>query len=224
MRYWTECRAFFREFREQYRNTGSILPSSRSLGRALAAEIRNRRGPSRILEVGPGTGPVTQEILRHLRPGDQFDIVEINPRFVALLQERFETEPLFRSRRPQVRLIHGPLQEVPGGAVYDFLVSGLPLNNFPVSLVREIFKAYRRLLKPEGILSYFEYVLIRQFKMPFVKGRERKRLLCVGRLVERQIEAYQFREDLVFFNVPPAVARHLCFAPPGRSPNGARGV
>ena len=48
---------------------------------------------------------------------------------VALLRERFEKEPPFRKRRGQVRLIHAPLQELPGEAVYDFMVSGLPLNN-----------------------------------------------------------------------------------------------
>jgi phospholipid N-methyltransferase len=217
MRYGAECRAFFREFREQYRNTGSILPSSRALARALAAEIRKVPGPRRILEVGPGTGPVTAEILRRLRPGDQFDIVEINERFVAVLRERFATEPLFRRRRSQVHLIHGPLQEVPGEGVYDFLVSGLPLNNFPVALVRDIFRAYQRLLRPAGVLSYFEYAWIRPMKLPFVKSRERHRLLCIGRLVDRKIRAYQFREDLVCWNVPPAVARHLRFTRPGRA-------
>jgi len=40
--------------------------------------LRKPRGPSRILEVGPGTGPVTKKILDHLQPGDQFDAVEIN--------------------------------------------------------------------------------------------------------------------------------------------------
>jgi phospholipid N-methyltransferase len=211
MGYWDECRAFFREFRQQYHNTGSILPSSRFLGRALTGPLRHAPAARRILEVGPGTGPVTAEILRQLRPGDRLDIVEINERFVAHLRRRFDREPLFRRHRRQVQLIHAPLQEVPGKDVYDFLISGLPLNNFSVSLVRDIFRAYRRLLKPDGILSYFEYVLIRRLKMPFVTGRERKRLFCVGRLMERQIRAHQFREDIVYWNVPPAVARHLCF-------------
>src|SRR5262249_28782574 len=126
----------------------------------------------------------------------------------------FTREPLFRRRRRQVRLIHAPVQEVPGAGVYDFMVSGLPLNNFPVALVEEIFRAYRRLLKPGGVLSYFEYVLIRQMKMPFVQGPERERLRGVGRLVEALIKAYQFREDVVFWTAPPAVARHLRFRPP----------
>jgi phospholipid N-methyltransferase len=213
MRYLQECREFYQQFRRQYRNTGSILPSSRGLARALVSQVRRRRAPARILEVGPGTGAVTDEILRSLRPGDQFDIVEINPDFVALLGRRFEEEPLWRSRQGQSRLIHAPLQEVEGEGVYDYMISGLPLNNFPLALVRDIFKAYRRLLRPGGVLSYFEYILIRQLKMLFVSGRERQRLHVLGRFLDRRIRAYQFREQWVFLNVPPAVARHFRFAP-----------
>src|SRR5258708_3059987 len=129
MRYWTECREFFQQFRRAYRTTGSVLPSSRGLARALTSQFRRRRGPARILEVGPGTGAVTTEILRQLRRGDQFDIVEINADFVALLRRRFADEPLFQSRAHQARLIHSPLLELPGEGVYDYMVSGLPLNN-----------------------------------------------------------------------------------------------
>lgn len=211
MRYWTECREFFGEFRRQYRTTGSILPSSRGLARALASELRKRPAPRRVLEVGPGTGAVTAEILRCLRPADRLDIVEINEHFVNVLRRRFDGEPLFRARSAQVRLIHAPLQALEGCGVYDCLISGLPLNNFPLALVREVFACYRRLLKPDGVLSYFEYLHIRQLKMPFVGRRERKRLHVLGRLLERRIRAYQFREQRVFLNVPPAVARHLRF-------------
>src|SRR5271154_6579896 len=106
MRYWTECKEFYQEFRGAYRNTGSILPSSRGLARALVAPFRQRKQPARVLEVGPGTGAVTAEILRQLRPGDQLDMVEINPHFVAVLHRRFETEPLWRARRQQTNVIH----------------------------------------------------------------------------------------------------------------------
>jgi phospholipid N-methyltransferase len=211
MGYLAECRTFFREFRQQYHDTGSILPSSRFLGRALVEEMRQRREPGRILEIGPGTGPVTREILRQLRPGDQFDIVEINERFINLLRDRFANEPLFHRRREQVRLIHAPLQDVTGEAVYDVLISGLPLNNFAVPLVRDIFEAYERLLKPGGVLSYFEYALVRQLKTPFVGSEERERLRSIGELVERKIRAFQFREDLVWWNMPPAIVRHFRF-------------
>ena len=114
-----------------------------------------------------------------------------------------------------------PLQQVPGEAVYDFLISGLPLNNFPVALVREIFAGYERLLKPEGVLSYFEYLGIRNLKMLLVGKKERRRLHVLTRMLERRIRTYQIGEERVFFNVPPAVARHFCFA--SRANHGSHG-
>jgi phosphatidylethanolamine/phosphatidyl-N-methylethanolamine N-methyltransferase len=212
MSHWTACREFYQEFRRSYRNTGSILPSSRGLARALAQPFRRRQGPARILEVGPGNGAVTAEILRLLRPGDRLDMVEINPHFIAILRRRFEQEPLWELRRPQTQLIHAPLQDLTGSGIYDYIISGLPLNNFPLSLVREIFQAYRRLLKPSGILSYFEYLAIRDLKIAFVPEKEQRRLRVLTRFLQRRIRAHQVGEQWVFLNVPPAVARHFCFS------------
>jgi phospholipid N-methyltransferase len=211
MHYWTECQQFYRQFREQYHTTGSILPSSRALGRAMTRPMRLAKGPRRILEVGPGTGAITAAIVRQLRPGDQFDIVEINVDFVAFLGQRFAEEPDFRKRRAQSRIIHAPLQEVPGTHVYDFMISGLPLNNFSPELVEDIYRSYERLLKPAGTLTSFEYVWIRQMKMPFVSEQERARLVKLTRYLAGKIRRYQIGEEIVFLNVPPAVARHLRF-------------
>ena len=102
---------------------------------------------------------------------------------------------------------------MPGEAIYDFIVSGLPINNFPVAQVREVFRAYQRLLKPGGTVSFFEYVLIRQLKSPFVNRRERRRLYRVGLVVERYLRDGQFRRQRVWFNFPPAYARHLHLKP-----------
>lgn len=211
MPYWTECQQFYRQFRDQYHTTGSILPSSRALARAMTRPMRLAKSPRRILEIGPGTGAITSEIVRQLRPGDQFDIVEINADFVAFLGQRFSEEPDFRRRRAQSRIMHSPLQEVPGEQVYDFMISGLPLNNFSLALVEDIYKSYERLLKPAGTLTSFEYVWIRQMKMPFVSEPERNRLTTLTHYLEEKIRRYQIGEEIVFLNVPPAVARHLRF-------------
>jgi phospholipid N-methyltransferase len=215
MRYWTECREFFRQFRQQYDTTGSVLPSSRALARALTRPMRREKGPDtfsrRILEVGPGTGAVTREIVRALRPEDRFDIVEINTSFVDLIERRFDGEPDFRRRRHQTRIIHSAIQAVAGDAVYDFMISGIPLNNFGVPLVEEIFASYQRLLKPEGTLSYFEYVAIRDLKRTVVAPAERDRLAALSVLLGEKVRRYQVAEEVVVFNVPPAVARHFCF-------------
>lgn len=221
MRYWVECGNFFRESRRHFDETGALLPSSRFLARALVSELRKSRSleglaPRRILEVGPGTGSVTREILHHLRPGDRLDAVELNSRFVALLKRRLIKEWLFHFYRDQVKVIHSAVEDLPGEAIYDFIVSGLPLNNFPVAQVREIFRVYERLLKPGGTLTYYEYVLIRQLKTPFVGRRERRRLYRIGRVVGDYIRDYQVRRQKVLINVPPAIVRHLHLKPASR--------
>jgi phospholipid N-methyltransferase len=213
MRYWAECGKFIREFRRHGRTTGAVLPSSRFLARALVSELCKPRRPARILEVGPGTGSVTREIARHLLPDDRVDLVEINGQFVAHLQRRFDREWTFHSRRHQFQIIHAAVESLTGAETYDYIVSGLPLNNFPGAQVREIFKTYDRLLKPGGTLTYYEYVLARQLKSPFVNRRERRRLYRVGRVMGGYIRSYQIRRERIFINVPPAIVRHLCLKP-----------
>ena len=64
---------------------------------------------------------------------------------------------------------------------FDLVISGLPLNNFSSEDVQDILQAYAKLLKPGGILSFFQYILIRPAKMFVSVGPERDRLKGVGR-------------------------------------------
>jgi phospholipid N-methyltransferase len=217
-----ECGGFFREFRRHFRTTGAILPSGPFLAASLTSRLRGQRLGARILEVGPGTGAVTRVIARRMLPGDQLEAVEINGFFVRLLERRLEEDPAFAHCRDRVEVIHASLEDLPGESVYDYIVSGLPLNNFPVDQVREIFAAFNRLLKPGGTLSYFEYVLLRHLKTPFVDRRERRRLLRVGRVVGRYNRAYQVGRERIFVNVPPAIVRHLRLKPALALPGAAR--
>ena len=212
MHIWQEWLAFWREFRHRFHTTGAILPSSRYLARALAAPLLRPRPAFRILEVGPGTGAVTRTLVQLLRPGDRLDAVEINPEFVALLNRRLAEDPLWRRKASQIRIIHSPLEDLPGEATHDCIVSGLPLNNFSPELVQSIFAAFRRLLKPGGTLSYFEYTIVRQLKAPFVGRDERRRLEEIGRLIDGFLQAYQVGQEQVLLNVPPATVRYLRFS------------
>src|SRR5437879_11773142 len=123
MRFWVECGDFFRELRRPFRATGPLLPCSRFLARALVSELRKWHGPSRILEVGPGTGSVTAQILRHLLPGDRLDLVEVNRHFIEMLQRRFAEEGKFWRDRDQVKLIHAAVEKLPGEGSYEYIIS-----------------------------------------------------------------------------------------------------
>ena len=205
----TDHFTFFRQFRETFVTTGAVAPSSRFLAKAMTEPLSQRTGPVRVLEVGPGTGAVTRHIVRQLRDGDRFDLVELNPRFVEILNQRFEAHPEYKPVSHCCAVHHLPLQEFRAPEPYDFIISGLPLNNFPVPLVEEVFGAFFSLLRPGGVLSYFEYMYVRPMRRLVAKTDEKERLAGLESVIRRYLRPHRFRQDWVFVNMPPAWVQHL---------------
>ncbi|MCS7306178.1 MAG: methyltransferase domain-containing protein [Thermoguttaceae bacterium] len=213
-----EYLVFWQEVWRAYHTTGAILPSSRALGRALARYVGRQKNAQWILEVGPGTGAVTRWILTRMRPEDRLDLVEINERFVAQLQQRFMAEAPFDRFQAQVRIFHTPVQQMPETQPYDLVISGLPLNNFQVSEVQAILQKMTALLRPGGVLSFFEYMGIRRLR-GLVAGRaDRQRLQGIERMFRELFQRAEIRRDWVWLNVPPAWVHHL---QPVANPSGA---
>lgn len=191
------------------RRTGSVWPSSPILARAMTKSIGRVEGPRRILEVGPGTGPFTRAILRKLRAGDHFDLVEINEKFCRLLEK--DVLAKYRQRHPgvEVRLHCAPIEEAELSGPYDTIVCGLPFNNFPPKLMRQIFRRMFALLKDEGEIVYFEYVGVRAVKGPVVDDAARARLRRIGAFGKSLRRKHQGHTELVLGNFPPALAFRL---------------
>lgn len=202
-------RLFWGEFRRSFRTTGAVLPSGQRLGRALASFVSAGSRPRRILEVGPGTGAVTRQILAAMRADDRLDLVEINDRFVRHLQQQLREDPAFRTASDRVRLFQCDVAELAAEEPYDVVVSGLPLNNFSVAEVRRLIAALTSLLGPGGVLSFFEYMAIRELKR-MISGRvQRDRLLGIGSELAKLLRGQEVRRDAVWLNVPPAWVHHV---------------
>ena len=205
-----ESLVFLGQFGSRFQTTGSILPSSRFLAKAITSQLRERGdNPVRILECGPGTGPFTDAIIHQMQDGDTFDLVELNHKFVEVLNKRFETDPAWNARKSQIEIHEIPLQEFPADQPYDFIISGIPHVNLPGELVRSITDTYFRLLKPDGVLSYFEYALIRPIRAKLTFGKDGKRIRAVNEIMDSHCSARRIRRDTVLLNVPPAWAQHL---------------
>lgn len=202
--------SFFRQFLVNYRTTGAILPSGRSLASALARFVGDEHpGARRILEVGPGTGSVTRLIIDAMGPEDRLDLVELNESFVRCVQQRFQTEEGFRAVAGRTRVLHRPVQELSRDGAYDLIISGLPLNNFSVSEVEEILAAFAGLLKPAGMLSFFEYMAIRRLRALISGPAERARLRGIGETLGALLREHEIRRDWIWLNVPPAWVHHV---------------
>ena len=207
-----EYRVFWREFRHTFHTTGAVLPSGRSLCRALASQVGRDKIAHRVLEVGPGTGAVSAEIIRRLGPDDRLDLVELNESFAAILRERLTTEPTWQKVAQRVRVLEMPIEQLPANEKYECIVSGLPLNNFSCDFVAQVLAHFHHLAAEGCTLSFFEYVAIRKAKALVSSTSERTRLMGIEKLLKDEFDTWEFDRQCVLANVPPAWVHHLRFA------------
>jgi phosphatidylethanolamine/phosphatidyl-N-methylethanolamine N-methyltransferase len=220
-----DYRVFWRQFRQAYNSTGAVLPSGRALAMALSRFVRDGEAASvlgkngtvtpsrnanarRILEVGPGTGAVTLQIVDDMRPQDHLVLVERNAEFVSHLRQRLAEIPAAQAIQERISLVHAAIEDLPDNEQYDLIISGLPLNNFAVESVDQILSKLDRLLAPGGTLSFFEYVAVRRAKSLVCSRSDRERLQGIAQVLGRFLQS-EVRRDLVWANVPPAWVHHV---------------
>ncbi|BBK34619.1 phosphatidylethanolamine/phosphatidyl-N-methylethanolamine N-methyltransferase [Stella humosa] len=134
---------------------GSVWPSGRSLGRAMAAQL-DLSVPGAIVELGAGTGPITATLLQSGVPPERFLALERDPAMAAVLRQRF----------PAIRVIEGDAGELPalmqaeGVETLSAIVSCLPLVSLPRSLVRRVVEGGFEILHPDGRFIQFTYGVV----------------------------------------------------------------
>jgi phosphatidylethanolamine/phosphatidyl-N-methylethanolamine N-methyltransferase len=136
------------------RHTGAVAPSSAALARAMAAQIDPSAGLP-ILELGPGTGVVTEALVARGIAPERITSVEYDPDFAALV----------RTRCPGVHVIRGDafdLDKTLGDRAGDKLcaiVSSLPLVNFPAAMGSALLRDAFERLAPGAPFVQFSYRL-----------------------------------------------------------------
>lgn len=153
-----ELLAFLREGLTSFHDTGSLCYTTQYAAQQLSVPLTSPRSPLRVLEVGAGTGSVTNSILDRLIPGDSFVTCEINSRFIPLLKSRLASHSASKNKNIEVSLFPGPVQNLNEDKPYDVIVCALPFLNFSTALVEEIFNKLLRLSTPDTIMSYYQYV------------------------------------------------------------------
>jgi phospholipid N-methyltransferase len=172
--------------------------------------VENHAPPLTILEAGPGTGPVTAEILTLLRPQDRLVLAELNPDFVRILREKLQSDPVWAPYHGQVQLFDGPVQAVKASdfsaPAFDLIICGLPFTNFPAPLVQEIFSSFSAMAAPQAPLTWFEYIAVRRLRMTLSGPQDRNRLREVSEAMNlhRRQSPCGGTSRAVLVNVPPA--------------------
>jgi phosphatidylethanolamine/phosphatidyl-N-methylethanolamine N-methyltransferase len=146
---------FIRSWIEKPLSIGAVTPSGRLLARTMAAYVDpNVDGP--VIELGPGTGPVTEALVAHGVDPARLVLVEFNPNFCRLLQQRYPAAKVMQGDAYSLkRLLTGHIVERASA-----VVSGLPLFTKPLKnrlkLVHEAFG----LMLPGAPFVQFTYATI----------------------------------------------------------------
>src|SRR5258706_3435815 len=103
-----------------------------------------------------------------------------------------------------IRIICRDIETIERHPRYDFVISCLPFTNFEPAGVRKVFDIFRNILVPGGICSFYEYILLRKaVRMISGKQSERDRVRGVTEVVKETIARYEYRNEIVFRNLPP---------------------
>lgn len=176
---------FFRQWLKNPLRTAAVAPSSAELASAMIAELPD--DARRVIELGGGTGAITQALLEAGIEADDLLVLELNEELHAHLHAIF----------PKVRVVLGDarsLMQLARDTGYldagpaDAIVSGLGLLTMPHPLQRDILAAAFECLRADGLFVQFTYGPVAP----------------VADAVALQLGLKVRRGDFVLRNVPPA--------------------
>ncbi|MEP7029894.1 MAG: rRNA adenine N-6-methyltransferase family protein [Pseudolabrys sp.] len=171
---------FIRSWFEKPLSTGAVMPSSKVLARTMAAYVDPKStGP--VIELGPGTGPVTQALVQRGIDPARLVLVEFNPDFCRLLRTRYPAATVVQGDAYRLRRLLAATVRQPAAAV----VSGLPLVTKPLRTRLRLLSDAIGLLAPNAPFIQFTYAMV----PPIPKS-----------LSGIKSEA----SDLIWMNLPPA--------------------
>ena len=171
---------FIRSWIEKPLSTGAVMPSSKALARTMARYVdAEASGP--VIELGPGTGPVTEALVEHGIDQSRLILVEFNPDFCRLLRTRYPEATVVQGDAYRLRRILEVYVLEPAAAV----VSGLPLLTKPLRTRLRLMADAVGLLAPGAPFVQFTYAMV----PPIPKALSGIRVVA---------------SELIWLNLPPA--------------------
>ncbi|MBI5913702.1 methyltransferase domain-containing protein [Candidatus Azambacteria bacterium] len=154
-------RVLFTEGVLNIRSVGAVAPTGRFVARAMAPEIKISDPPKIIVELGVGTGSITEEIVKRLRPEDRFIGIDSNK---VLLQEcKKYIEPMARDRFVCVE--HADAQNIKhilkahNIAMVDEVICTIPFRALSARETKKILAQVDDVLVSGGRFVFIRYLI-----------------------------------------------------------------
>ena len=146
---------FLRSWFEKPLLIGAVMPSGKALARKMAGYVDvNAAGP--VIELGPGTGPVTEALIGRGVDPARLILVEFDPGFCDLLRARFPKVTVVQGDAYSLRRTLAETLKEPASA----LVSSLPLMTKPVKTRLQLVSEAFTLMKPNSPFIQFTYAAV----------------------------------------------------------------
>lgn len=167
---------FLRTWFEKPLATGAVMPSGRALARTMAAYVDPAsKGP--VIELGPGTGPVTEALVERGVDPARLVLVEFNPMFCRLLRSRYPTATVIQGDAYRLRPLLTEMLREPAAAI----VSGLPLVTKPLRARLRLITDAMHLLDKGAPFIQFTYAVVPPIpKIPDVMSAEGSELIWMN--------------------------------------------
>lgn len=146
---------FIRAWLDNPMTTGAVSPSGRFLARMMARYVDPER-PGPIIELGPGTGPVTEALVARGISPDRLVLVEYDAAFCRLLARRYPAATIIKGDAYRLQETLAGILDEPAAAV----VSSLPLLTKPERRRLDLLKDAFALMRPDGSFVQFTYGMV----------------------------------------------------------------
>jgi phosphatidylethanolamine/phosphatidyl-N-methylethanolamine N-methyltransferase len=143
---------FFKNWIKNPLQLGAIMPSSSFLAKKMAEQV-DLKLEGDILELGPGTGPITEQLLAIGIDEARLILIEYDASFVVLLRQRF---PKARVIQGDAYHLHATLPDMPLGSLAA-IVSSLPLQTKQEKERLELLREGFSFLQPSAPFIQFTY-------------------------------------------------------------------
>jgi phospholipid N-methyltransferase len=176
-----------------FKTTGAVAPSSRFLARAMVKPLRLTKSRV-VVELGCGTGVMTQAMLERMPDDAKLLGFEINPEFSKLLKASI-SDSRFVLIDARAETLHAEVERR-GFKHVDAVLSSLALGFFPDDLRRGILSEICHLIGDTGTFTQFQYV----HSMQIIDGKLTR--FKIASLLRQYFKSVD--RKLVTVNIPPA--------------------
>ncbi|QGK72445.1 methyltransferase domain-containing protein [Allosaccharopolyspora coralli] len=148
-----EYRTFLSRALQRPSTVGAVLPTSQHVASAVA-DVVPATGTPTVVELGPGTGALTDLVEQRLPSGSRHLAVEIDPDMVDYL----------RRSRPWLEVHHADAADLPtllnqqGITHVDAVISSIPWTLLPLYQQRRALDAVAHSLAPHGVFTALTYI------------------------------------------------------------------